>query len=143
MLHRGQTEQLLRLLADHRAEPAYARVYADALRARGDFEHATSAYEALAEQGRGDRHSHAAYAAAQLALSPLRDPLRALGIIQRYGLDGPGSPLQERASVLRIDALVMLGRSVEARDATRAYLAREPETETSARLRRWLESTQD
>ena len=49
----------------------------------------------------------------------------------------------ERASVLRIDALAALGRSAEARAAARDYLAREPETETSARLRRLLESAQE
>jgi hypothetical protein len=140
MLREGRAEELLSLLRGHGDEPAYARVYADALRASGDFERATAAYEALAEQSQGNLRDQASYAAAQLASGPLRDPLRALRAIERADLTGPGSPLAERASVLRIDALLALGRNAEARAAAHAYLAREPNTETSLRLRKLLES---
>jgi hypothetical protein len=139
MLRQNRAEELLQLLGQHRTEPAYARVYADALRATGDFERARGAYEALAAQSYGSARSQAGYSAAQLALGPLRDPLRALDAIERFGLTAPDAPLRERACVLRIDALVALGRSSEARAAAEDYLAREPNTETSARLRGLLQ----
>jgi hypothetical protein len=135
LLRQGQAAHVLRLLGAHGDEPSYARVFADALRASGDFERAIAAYEALAVQSQGSPRSQAGFAAAQLALGPLHDPLRALGEVELFDLSAPSSVLRERASVLRIDALVALGRSAEARAAAREYLAREPETETSARLR--------
>jgi hypothetical protein len=140
MLREGRTEALLSLLTEHRDESTYARVYADALRASGDFERAVAAYEALAEQSSGSLRGQAGYAAAQLALGPLHDALRALRAIEHFDLTAPGSPLGERASVLHIDALVALGRSAEARAAAHVYLVREPDNETSARLRKLLES---
>lgn len=142
MLRQGQADALLDALSSHRHEPAYARVYADALRASGDFERASRAYEALSEQSQGSLHSQAGYAAAQLALGPLRDPLRALNLIEHFELTAPSSPLSERASVLRIDALLALGRRAEARAAALVYLAHEPDTETSARLRRLADGPQ-
>ncbi|HEX6240251.1 MAG TPA: FecR domain-containing protein [Polyangiales bacterium] len=140
MLREGRAEQLLGVLDAQPSEPAYARVYADALRATGDFDRAILAYEALLDRSQGSLRMQAGYAAAQLAQGPLRDPLRALRAIGRSALIAPSSPLRERASVLRIDALMALGRHTEARAAAREYLEREPNTEASARLRRLLES---
>ena len=142
MLREGKAEELLSLLAEHRREPAYARVYADALRASGDFDRAIIAYEALGEQSQGSLRSQAGYAAAQLALGPLVDPARALRAIERFDLTAPSAALCERASVLRIEALLALGRGAEARAAAHVYLAREPNTETSVRLQKLLESRQ-
>lgn len=142
MLREDRAEALLELLTPYRSQPTYARVYADALRATGDFERALGAYEALSAQTQGSLRSQAGYAAAQLALGPLRDPLRALTAIERFELAAPDSPLRERASVLRIDALVALGRHSDARAAIEDYLAREPNTETSVRLRSLLQSSE-
>jgi tetratricopeptide (TPR) repeat protein len=140
LLREGQADIVLRALGEHSSEPRYARVLADALRATGDFERAIAAYEKLAAESQGSLRAQAGFAAGQLALGPLHDPVRALGEVQLFDLTADTSPLRERARVLRVNALQALGRSDEARAAAREYLAQEPETETSARLRRLVDA---
>jgi hypothetical protein len=70
-----------------------------------------------------------------LALQPLHDAARCLSILDQYALDDEQSAQRERATVLRIDALLTLGQRDAARVHALRYLTREPETGTSARLR--------
>lgn len=136
LLRTGQADTLLLLLREHHDDPRYARLVAEALRMLGEFSQATDAFEAVAAKSQGSTRTQAGFAAAQLAFTALHDPERALALLQRFALDAHESALRERASALRIDALIALGRSDEARREVQRYLAREPETETSVRLRR-------
>jgi tetratricopeptide (TPR) repeat protein len=140
LLRRGETEQVI-TLARARADQgdAFVLLLADALRAQGRFAEALDTYETLAERTSGATRTQAGFAAAQLALLAQRDAARALRDIERFELDGEGSALSERASVLHADALLALGRGEEARKIAASYLARQPATEASQRMRHILE----
>jgi hypothetical protein len=56
-------------------------------------------------------------------------------LIAAFALAADHSLLRERATALEVDALLALGRRWEAGVAAQRYLAREPETETSRRMR--------
>jgi hypothetical protein len=140
LLRHGQTEQaiaLARTLADR--DDAFVLLLADALRAQGHFDEAQANYEAVAGRALGAMRAQAGFAAAQIALVTQGDALRALHDIERFELGD--SALSERASVLHVEALLRLGRGVEARQIAVRYLAQQPETETSARMRRVLVET--
>ena len=63
------------------------------------------------------------------------DAVQTLELLDTYALDDDRSPQRERATVLRIDALLALGQPEAARVHALRYLSREPETATSTRLR--------
>jgi hypothetical protein len=117
---------------------AWLRLKGDALHALGRFDEAIFAYERAAFLADWRERPPLAYATAALALEALHDPERALGFIERFGLDEEASPLRERASRLRVHALLALHRDVEARAAARRYVDREPETAVSEEMRRLL-----
>lgn len=134
LLLAGDASAALELVGGAQIDDALL-VAADALRALGRFREAVEHYERLAAQSQQPIREQAAFAAAQLWLASLRNGEQALRLIDRHALDAPAAPLRERSSVLRVDALLSLGRTSEAADHARAYLAREPETAASARMR--------
>ena len=75
------------------------------------------------------------FAEATRRLYNLNDARGALELLDTYDLDAENGPLRERASVLRVDALLKLGRAAQAAEVARRYVLREPETHTSARMR--------
>lgn len=133
LLRAGEAAQVLSLLAGlDELDAPRALLRADALRLTGLFEAARSAYLRVADGASGSR-DQAGFAAAQLSLRELSDPEEALRILDALALDRPQSSLRERASALRIETLVELGRLREAELELDRYLAREPAT--AARLR--------
>lgn len=75
------------------------------------------------------------YAEATRRLYSLGDAASALALLDAYDLDGETASLRERATVLRVDALLKLGRVTQAAEVARRYVLREPETHTSTRMR--------
>jgi len=75
------------------------------------------------------------YAEATRRLYSLGDAEGALGLVDAYDLDAESGLFRERASVLRVDALLRLGRMSQAAEVARRYVLREPETHTTARMR--------
>lgn len=75
----------------------------------------------------------AAFKAADLCLRVLSDPSRTLRVLDQTALDAPGSPLRERALLLRIDAAQRLGQPV--RDLAQRYLEEYPDSAGSDRMR--------
>lgn len=75
------------------------------------------------------------YAEATRRLYSLGDAASAVALLDAYDLDAETAPLRERATVLRVDALLMLGRLTQAAEVARRYVLREPETHTSTRMR--------
>ncbi len=75
------------------------------------------------------------YAEATRRLYNVGDAVGALGLLDAYDLDAENAVLRERASVLRVDALLKLGRVSQAAEVARRYVLREPETHTSVRMR--------
>jgi ferric-dicitrate binding protein FerR (iron transport regulator) len=139
LLQRGQADEVIaQARVPAQTDDAYLWLLADALRAQGRLEDALTSYEALASRTGPPARAQAGFAAAQIALVSQRDPARALRDIEQYQLERADSGLRERASVLHVDALLLLGRNAEARELAARYLAQQPETETSARMRRVL-----
>jgi hypothetical protein len=132
----GESERALQ--AAQSASPAQSSAWqlleADALRALGRYAEAVDHYQTLAQRDPSLRAS-AGYSGASLAQRALHDPGRALRLLDQLALDADDSPLRERASVLRVDVLLELGRHDEARLAAQRYLQREPETRVSRRMR--------
>jgi hypothetical protein len=132
----GESE---RALEATRAEPvrdlpAWQLLAADALRALRRHVEAVEVYHAVAERDPALRAA-AGYSGADLCFRELSDPARALALLDALSLDADDSPLRERASVLRVDALLALGRHDEVKLAAQRYLEREPETRVSRRMR--------
>lgn len=139
-LRAGDAAGALQIALMDQDDDALALLAADALRALGRYPEAVARYEQLAARTEYLlTRSHAGFAAAQPALHKQGDAAAALTIVSRFGLREQRAPLRERASALYVDALLALGRMSEAREAARAYLEREPVTETSARMRALLE----
>lgn len=140
LLRRGLSEEVIaeaRVPAE--TDDAYLSLLADAQRAQRGFVQALASYERLAARASPPLRAQAGFAAAQIALFTLYDAPRALRDIAEFELEREGTPLAERASVLHVDALLRLGQGAEARELAARYLAGEPETEASARMRRILE----
>jgi hypothetical protein len=140
-LEAGETERALAAARrPHGSEPAlpWRLLEAAALRALGRFDEAISSYEQSAAMAPSPDQEEAGYSAAALALHGLKDPARALAITDRFDLDADASPLRERASLLRVDALLALGRTRAAKVAAQRYLNREPDTATSQQMRKLL-----
>ena len=139
-LRAGDAAGALRIAAAYPDDDALALLTADALRVLGRFAEAITQYEQLAARtADGLTRAHAGFAAAQLALHKLHDAEGALTLVSRFGLREQHAPLRERASALYVDALLALDRGAEAREEARSYLAREPETASSARMRALLD----
>jgi hypothetical protein len=139
-LQQGLTARALAAAQAHSATGSgdWLLIEADALRAQGRFAEALVRYQGAARVLSGGERAAAGYAAAALALQPLRDPVRALALLDAFALDDDLSAQRERATVLRIDALLTLGQPDAVRVHALRYLSREPETGTSARLRALL-----
>jgi hypothetical protein len=139
LLAAGDAQGALSLARQHAARDDEALLLvADASRALGRHREARAHYRKLAERGADPLRTRAAFAAAQLSLHALGDPADALSLIAAFALAADDAPLRERATALEVDALLALGRRWEARLAAERYLAREPETETSRRMREVL-----
>jgi tetratricopeptide (TPR) repeat protein len=135
---RQSAEVIMRARERAQHEDAFLLLLADALRAEGRFAEARIHYARLAARAPAALRVQAGFAAAQIAFVSVGDAQSALADLDRFGLDASGSPLAERASVLRAEALLALGRREQAEQVARAYLARQPDTEASARMRRIL-----
>ena len=141
-LRAGDPARALQLLSSGAAQRPMERLLAaDALRALGRFSQAATAYQALAADSVDPLRAQAAYGAAELLLRTLKDPAACLRVLDAHQLDDERALLRERASVLRMDALLALGQKAEARRAAQKYLEREPETETSQRVRKRVSGT--
>jgi hypothetical protein len=139
LLGQGDAEAALALADAHAGEdPAWHLLGAEALQALGRFADATRRYEQAADLLSDVRRERAALSAASLALSQQHDASRALALLDRFSLDDDRSGVRERATVLRVDALLELGQRDAARVHALRYLDREPETQTSARMRSLL-----
>ena len=132
----GDSERALLAAQSHAEEhePAWLLLEADSLRALHRYADSVDRYQNVAERAPALRVS-AGYAGASLSLYELHDPTRALALLDALALDAMGSSLRERASVLRVNALLALGRRDEAKTAAQRYLDREPETKVSQRMR--------
>jgi tetratricopeptide (TPR) repeat protein len=113
-------------------------VYADALRAVGRYLDAALAYEAAARHLKGQDRGRVTYAAGVLWMDELGRPERALKGLNTAWMDAAPSEIRERATLLRVDALMALGRKDDAHDIAGRYLEREPESKTSERMRKIL-----
>lgn len=115
---------------------------AEALRAMGRFEEAVVAFRQAAGDLGGGQGATAAFNAAQVAFRDLRDPRRAIDILDQENTAAPGAPLEERALALRVKALRSAGRIDEARAQARRYLDRFPRSGLSAWMQGLAEGAQ-
>jgi hypothetical protein len=140
LLAEGDAEGALALAERHASEGSgFALLAADALQALGRFAAAAQRYEQAADALTDERRERAALSAASLTLLQEHDAARALSLLDRFALDDQRSSVRERATVLRVDALLALGQRDAARVHALRYLDREPETQTSARMRSLIE----
>jgi hypothetical protein len=139
LLAAGNAQAALELtLTRAETDDDFLLLAADALRVLQRHREAIAYYETLALRTHGDSRARAGFAAAQLAFHVLHDPAKALLLITSFDLAAGDCPLRERAAALSVDALLSLGRREQALAAARRYLEREPETETSRRMRALL-----
>jgi hypothetical protein len=141
LLGQGQAEAALALAEAHANESNadWHLLAADAQQALGRFAAAAQRYEQAAQALSGAPREQAALSAVTLTLHQAHDPTRALALLDAFALDDDRASVRERASVLRIDALLALGHREAARVHALRYLGREPDTQTSARMRRLLD----
>ncbi len=99
---------------------------ADALRGLGRAGEAAAGYDRAAGELPPARAAQAGYLAATLRFRNLGDPSGALASLDRSRADSASAPLAERATVLRVRALLRLGRQEEARRIAARYLERFP-----------------
>ncbi|MGE3631322.1 MAG: FecR domain-containing protein, partial [Sandaracinaceae bacterium] len=130
----GHPEEAL-ALAGARREPAWIRVEVAAYRSLGRWDEAVTATERATAVLTGSPRAELAYAGAELALSRLRDPRRALALLDRGDVTAPSSPMLERGLSLRFDAQRALSLHDEARATADAYLARFPRGPAASRMR--------
>lgn len=129
LIGRGQFSRALALI-----EPALTELHdgvllwlrADAHRALGSDRQAALDYEAASQVLSGQARGQAGYRAAELWLHSLHDPGRCLDVLDAVRADANPSRVRERASVLRVEALLAAGRDGEAAEAAEHYLEREP-----------------
>lgn len=107
----------------------------DALRALGDRARAADAYERAASATSPSRATQAGYLAAALRFEQGEHDA-ALGALDASRADRSGSPVEERAMLLRARVLIALGRREEATRVARAYLAAFP----GGGSREWMQS---
>ena len=112
---------------------------ADALRAQRQWAPSVAAYETAAANLPPSRATSAGYLAAYVRLSELGDAPGALATLERTGALRDGSPIEERATVLRIRALIASGDRDAAEEAGRRYLLRFP----AGASRDWVSSLLD
>jgi len=105
----------------------------DALRSLGRAREAVDLYLQAHSALSPASAASAAFKAADLCLRVLSDPSRTLRVLDQTALDAPGSPLRERALLLRIDAAGRLGRPVQ--DLAERYLEEYPDSAGSERMR--------
>jgi hypothetical protein len=101
-------------------------VEADALRALDRHASAAAAYDRAAPALSGSERVQAGYLAATTRRDQLDDASGALASLDRSAAAASGSPLEERALVLRVDLLTALMRHPEATATAERYLARFP-----------------
>jgi hypothetical protein len=106
---------------------SWRMVEADSLRGLGRLSEAASVYDRAAAELEAGRSFQAGYLAAFIKFRNLGDLVGAIDSLDRSRADGPGSPLAERATVLRVRVLLRLGRQSEARRLAEGYLERFPE----------------
>jgi len=129
------------VLAPEQASPHEGRrallQRAQALRSKGEYARASTAYEQLIRSYPGSGEGRAALVSlGELSLSQLGAPQKALSSFERY-LSG-GGPLSQEASYGQIRALRALGREGEARSLGREFVARYPDSAQAVSLRQWL-----
>jgi hypothetical protein len=112
---------------------------ADALRAQQQWAESVEAYELAAASLAPSRATSAGYLAAYVRLSELGDAPGALATLERTGALRDGSPIEERATVLRIRALIASGDRDAAEETGRRYLLRFP----AGASRGWVSSLLD
>jgi len=112
---------------------------ADALRGLGRAEMAADTYDRAAAALSLSEAAQAGFAAAAVRFGTLGDDTGTLRSLDLAHVDGPGSPLDERALGLRARALHRAGRLDEARTVARDYLTRHP----SGGLVSWMQALLD
>jgi hypothetical protein len=121
-LQEGQAEAA-QGAAERRAprDGEWERLLGDACRVRHDTECAADAYDRAAALERPSRATQSGYLAAELRLR-LGDAEGALSSLNAGGSAAPQSPIEERALVLRVEALQRLSRTAEVQRSARRYL---------------------
>ncbi len=148
LLHGGHAERALSASRDAQARAALPRIErgrwrlleADSLRSLGDVRTAYARYRSAALLLDDRTATRAGYKAAALALHELDDPTMALLALDDGGTDAPGSPLRERALLLRAEAAQRLGQPTTG--YADSYLREFPNSAGAARMRKLLEDTQ-
>ena len=115
-----------RVLAAQPREAEWWLLRGDAARTLQRWEDAVQSYERAAELLPPSRATSAGYLAAELRLQRLEDPAGSLQTLARTGAGRPGSPLEERATVLAIRAHLAADDAAAARREARRYLLRFP-----------------
>jgi outer membrane protein assembly factor BamD (BamD/ComL family) len=87
---------------------------------------------ALAEERAGVETARAAVAR--------KDGLSALEALRRVGQKFPGGQLAEEAAALEIEALALLGRSEDARNRSKQFINRYPDSLFRPRVERTIEA---
>lgn len=100
----------------------WERLLGDACRVLRSAVCAADAYDRAAALERPSRATQSGYLAAELRLRRLGDAEGALASLSAAGSAAPQSPIEERALVLRVEALQHLSRGVEAGRSARRYL---------------------
>ncbi len=115
-----------RVLAAQPREAEWWLLRGDAARTLQRWGDAVQSYERAAELLPPSRATSAGYLAAELRLQRLEDPAGSLQTLARTGAGRPGSPLEERATVLAIRAHLAADDAAAARREARRYLLRFP-----------------
>ena len=113
---------------------AWWQLVGDASRGLGRAADAADAFDHAAHELTGVERGEAGYSAAYLRFHDLLDGERALASLDASEADADGAPLEERASGLRVQILVALGRH----DAARAHAAHYLEHFPNADLRAYM-----
>ncbi len=111
---------------------AWWQLVGDASRGLGRAADAADAFDHAAHELTGVERGEAGYSAAYLRFHDLIDGERALASLDASGADADGAPLEERASGLRVQILVALGRHDAARARAARYLEQFPNADLHA-----------
>jgi hypothetical protein len=137
----GQAEEVLpvaqKAIAAQR-EPGighWLALRADSLRSLSRFPEAAFAYDQAVRALDGAQKARAGYLAAAVRLRHLDHPSGVLASLDASGADRAGSRYEQRALLIRAQALRELGRRGEARAAARRWLSRFPRSEAPQWLR--------
>ena len=148
LLHGGQAERALSAARAAQAPATLPRIErgrwrlleADSLRSLGDASTAYARYRSAALLLDDRTATRAGYKAAALALHELDNPAMALLALDEGRTDAPGSPLRERALLLRAEAAQRLGKPIGT--YAESYLREFPSSAGAARMRALLDDAQ-